>query len=267
MGLIPLLILPAILAFGAWFGPLIQAAYPDDTQSVQQVGGVIAGWIFLLLVSIDIIVLTVGWVYGFPRWSFTYLAVLLIVSAMLSPSATPGLVLFGHTFSHDELWGWRAWVPLGVWLVVSVAITRSFRPAWQLLNMVNTDWTRLSFGLYGLLPVTLLIIFDEVHGEDGFVAFLCLLLAGGALGYLRVKHTGWRFFCLVAAVGVVWFAAAVYLGIYWDGRLEFWMRAPADGWSNFSTTLVSGVIILLLLCLPALASRVLARIQRGTILR
>ena len=101
----------------------------------------------------------------------------------------PGLRLFGHTYASNELLGWRAWIPEMIWLAIGLVLTRSLKPAGQLFRVIGQDWTRLSFLLYGLLPVVMVITFDEVRAEEWILVLLGLILAGGALGYLRASGT------------------------------------------------------------------------------
>jgi hypothetical protein len=50
----------------------------------------------------------IGWIKGFPRWSYPYVGHVIVFSLYMVNVATPGF-LFGR-----ELWGWRAWIPLMV---------------------------------------------------------------------------------------------------------------------------------------------------------
>jgi hypothetical protein len=214
----------------------------------------IGSWVYLLIMVIMIISLAAAWIAGWPRWAFPYLGLQLALSLMLTGAATPGLRIFGHTFTSSELWGWRAWIPQMIGIGIGLIITRSFKPARMFFKTIGQDWTRLSFLLYGLLPVALLITFDEVRSEEWIMILLGLFLTGGALGYLRASQPAQRFLWLAGSTALVWASAAVYLGVYWDERKESWMTAPGDGWQTFFGTLVFGLILVLILALPGLAS-------------
>lgn len=260
VGALPLLLWPLIQAVG-W---LIGLIFPQVAQVDLATLGTVIGWVVLALAAVFVTALTAGWVMGFPRWVFSYLGVTLAVTLLFSMSAVPGLRIFGHTFQSDEMLGWRAWVPVLVWLVASLVIVRFVRPPAGFGQVVRADWTRISFGIYGLYPAALLIAFDETRGEELYVAVLGLMLAVGGFAYLREPQRKNAFLWLAGSVLAVWIAAAVYLGIYWNGRQEVFMDAPANGLQTFASTLSSAANLLLLLTLPALAA-VVARIVRSLV--
>jgi hypothetical protein len=260
VGALPLLIWPVMYAAG-W---LIGLFFPQIAQVDLQSLGTVVGWVLLLLAAGVVAALTAGWVMGFPRWVFSYLGVTLAFTLLFSMSAMPGLRLFGYTFRSNEMMGWRAWVPVFAWLAASLIITRFVRPPARFWQVVREDWSRISFGIYGLYPVALMIAFDEVRGEEQFVALLGLLLALGGYAYLREQQRKNAFLWLVGGVLVVWIAAGVYLGLYWNGRQEFGMGGPANGLHTFALILRSTANLLLLLVLPAFVA-VVVRIVRSLV--
>ena len=58
----------------------------------------------LALHALLLLGLAVGWAYRFPRWSYSYLGIILMSSLWLGGTATPGLQLFGYSFSREQ-WG------------------------------------------------------------------------------------------------------------------------------------------------------------------
>ena len=157
-----------------------------------------------------------GWLLGFPRWVYPYLVYGIVFALFISTSSTPGLVLFGIPLFGRELWGWRAFVPLGI--VAGLALIMS-RPPWvhlmQLRKTIWQDWTRLSFGLYGLLMLATLVSMDEVERSFRFPPILLAvaLVILGALGYMRLgkiwQRMGVMLVCAVVSI-VVMLAAADY---------------------------------------------------------
>jgi hypothetical protein len=260
--LVPILIVPLLTGLFALIGKALSGLFPSQQAMAAQSPAVI-GWLFLVLLAAGVLVLTVGWLRNFPRWVFPYFAALTAVALLLTFSATPGLILLGHTFGSNELWGWRAWIPLGIWLGLSLALSRSLRPLKALAGSIAEDWTLPCFALYSLLPYALFITFDEVQGEEPFVVLMGLGLGLGAAGYLRQAGRGARMLWLVGSVGLVWAASAVYLGLYWNGRLEKWMTQPANGWSQARSVLLQGVLFMVLISIPALVSRLLRLLSSG----
>ena len=97
--------------------------------------GPLALWCYVALYVIGVIGLGIGWVKGFPRWSYPY----------------AGLVLFikGWWGDRDNLSGWL-FIGLAstllFWLMVGIVLlaTRSLRPLGQFFKRIWRDWTLLS---------------------------------------------------------------------------------------------------------------------------
>jgi hypothetical protein len=247
LGMIPLLLLPFIFAI-AFSVSLLSVAWSLAAAQVGFIVSVIVplmafGWMALLIM---------GWVKGFPRWCFSYWGLTLFASVYLMLIATPGLTLFGYAFGQSEMWGWRAWILLLIVSVISLALTRSTQPLRQLVSKVWRDWTLLSFAYYGTLPLTYLIVFDEVHGEEPFAVGLLVFLAFGALAFIRSTTLFRRALSLVVALFFSWVAAATYLAIYWNGRQEYGMMEPGDGLATISDMSASGLRVLAFLLAPIL---------------
>ena len=98
--------------------------------------------------------------------------------------ATPGLRIFNYTFGRNDYWGWRAWIPLMAMVAIGFLITRSLRPVLRLFTNVWRDWTLLTFGMFGSMPLLVMISFDEVDNLYSlpFMVVLTLIMVGTALG-------------------------------------------------------------------------------------
>jgi hypothetical protein len=209
-------------------------------------------------------VLTAAWVKGFPVWSYTSGFLFFFFSLYLTQVSMPGLTLFGYDFERSLL-GTRALIPMAAVIVVSLILTRKdpdgpFRVG---IHDMENDLSRLSFGLFGLSPFFLLMIFDEVHNEELFVQGLNLLLLICALVYLRARRAVVGMGAMLAGLLLAWTASAVYLGVYWNGRHENWMPAPGDGFKNFTGTLICAVPVIVFTLGPWLLHRYIARPRRG----
>jgi hypothetical protein len=189
------------LVFG--LGMVIYEILPRDL-----VAGPIGFWCYLVLYVIGVIGLGIGWVKGFPRWSYPY----------------AGLVLFikGWWGDRDNLSGWLS---IGLastilfWLMVGIVllVTRSLRPLGQFFRRIWHDWTLLSFGLYSLMPLVLLnFAFDFVTGNYPlpYPIVSSLVLAGVALVYLRSSSMVQRASALLAGMTLCWAVATVEVAVY-----------------------------------------------------
>ncbi len=220
--------------------------WPTDVISLPVWSSYLGGGLFLggyLVLSVG---LGVGWVQGFPRWSYPYAGYVLIFARYMMHVATPGLRIFGHTFQRNELWGWRSWIPFLVVAVIALAITRSLRPLFRLVTGVWKDWTRLSFGLYGMMPLAVPIALDEVDNsyQLPYMLLLTLILVEGALAYMRSTRTWQRALALLVGTASAVAVMAVGTVVYWKG--------PGDGWVNVGKTLIHGGYVVAVVFAPAL---------------
>ena len=188
--------------------------------------------------------LVVGWVRGFPRWSYAYLLSVPLI----------GLLSGAIRLSPDELLGWRALIPLGVAAASALLLTRSLRPLRRLVQGVRADWTQLSFALYSLMPILVRIAFDEVADrfELPFMVATNLVLIGGALAYVRSATPRRRALVLVDGLALAWMATAVGTAVYWHGRMVGRGTRPLHWAIGARPPLIALFVLVALLLAPAL---------------
>jgi len=157
--------------------------------------------------------------------------------------ATPDLQILGVPLFGRQLWGWRAWIPLAVVALISLLVTRSLRPLLRLFTNVWHDWTLLTFGMFGILPLWVAINFDEMDRLYSlvFMVILTVLMIGAALLYLRSRRPGARIAAL--AIGIVPTIAVTVVAptLYWQRH----------GWVNPRGAALLGGAVLLAMFLPA----------------
>lgn len=214
----------------AWALGTLQANAILSEPALAVIGSVLA----LIIIGPFVIALGLGWVKGFPRWSFPYWGMAWALSRLL----------------FDQ-WGWRAGIPLVLVAVIASLLARGVRPLRQLVTSVWNDWTQLSFAFYGALPLALVIAFDEVK-EQGPEVMLLVALALGALAYMRSTRIWQRALALFGSFTLIWAAATVCLANYWGGRQEPWMPKPGDWSRTVQWMSKEGVGWLVLLLAPAL---------------
>ncbi len=124
-----------------------------------------------------------GLALGLPRWAY--------------PPA--GLVL-GYSFlaaqTYHLLWWWGS---VALALLAAAFATAQIAARWplparvrRLVDNLRKDWTRLSFAVYGLAPVLLLVAYDDAHtnARTPYFALSALAMLGGALGFTRSRQAG-----------------------------------------------------------------------------
>jgi hypothetical protein len=184
--------------------------------------------------------LCIGWIKSFPRWSYPYVAHVLFFSLIMMNTATPGF-LFGR-----ELWGWRALVPLAVVVVISLLITQAFRPLRKFFTNIWEDWTLLTFGLFGSMPLLITIAFDEMDRLFSlyFMVILTFLMVGTVFIYMQKPTHRERIVVLLIGILMIITLAMAVPTIYWHNH----------GDTNIIPAVVVGIVIYLIFFSPALIS-------------
>lgn len=160
--------------------------------------------VFWLLIACGVLIpyigTGVGWVNGFPRWSFSYLGLALFLSSYLQNVSSRGIVIGRWEMSSGGAWGWRAWIPLALAALTALVVTRfSTSPLRRLLRRAWADWTQLSYAMFGCLPILVLVVFLEAKTADRYVfsPLLALILVATALFYLRAEQRRQRVWALL----------------------------------------------------------------------
>ena len=228
-------------------------------------------FILILFGGMVIFALGLAIVKGLPRWSLSYLGILLMLGIILA--------------RYDRIWSWiyphfiqsfgaRSSWPLtvrisyvgvfefiilfsillgGLILVNLLRVLPYSRGVWQ---RIRADWTQFSFLFYGGLVFGILLVFDEYHYDQiwQLLAWICLAL--GAWIYLRVHKQNQRILALMGgATGAMWIVAIAKWVLI---PYQMWPAgypvspSPAIRWVETSSAMISWVLILIMLLAPAL---------------
>ena len=180
----------------------------------------------------------IGWIQGFPRWSYPYVGQFLLFSLYMMRQPTPGF-LFGK-----GLLGWRAWIPLLVIAVVSLLVTRSFYSLKRFFVNISADWTLLTFGMFGFMPLLIAIIYDEMDRLYSlyFMVVLTLLMVATVIVYMQSANHKKRVSALVVGIFLT-------ITIAVSGPAWFWFnQMKASPWP----VVIAGIVVYLIMFSPAL---------------
>jgi hypothetical protein len=190
-----------------------------------------------------------GWVKGFPRWWFAFAGLLAIISAwMMSMPAFNNLPLQ----TRNGLLGFWAWLPLALTSLVLLIIYPD--SLGKLLHNIWQDWTLLSFALYGTLAWLVWVMLDEIMSPlvPVCLATAELLLAAGALAYMRARHSASRFLSLLVGMTLALLPGTYANAIYWNGLQAPWMGNP-EAWTGVMLNMLQGLgALALILLIPGL---------------
>ena len=175
----------------------------------------IIGLPFMVLLASMFVALCVGWIKGFPHWSFPVAAFVLVISYGCMHSSSPFIT------GTNEILGWWGWIPFIAVALIAIVFTRSLSPYKQLVRNIQNDWTLILFAIYGLVSLFSALLFDEVdkNFEFKFSIILSLIILAGAFFYLKIKNKWIRALSLIIASGISFTTAIIASNYYWENLL------------------------------------------------
>ena len=214
-----------------------------DLDWFKSLGGYLL-FVFLILPAIGF---GIGWVQNFPRWSYPYAGMALILALYIQNTSTPGVEIFGVPIFGREVWGWRSWIPLAAAFIIALVVSRSVKPFIRFFTNLWNDWTIPSYLMVGVLPMLVVVAFDEIDRMYSlyFMIPFGILLVGMAVFYLRGRYPWQR--VLALTLGVI----AIIFPSVW-GSTSYWLRR--GGMYSFSSAqdlLTQAAIVTTVMLLPA----------------
>lgn len=199
----------------------------QQSWQMPTASGLLVAVLFLL------VMVFVGWMGGFPLWSFPYVSLIIIIAGYLvvfqwiislaSPTLianfTPGpwdhnTYLMLKVASTGMLWLMLFCLTLLV--VALLAVFNRFQP---FFNRIHHDWTLFSYILYGESVFALLLLYDSRRFEPVYSVAVLLCLLGGIWFFLRSASRRTR---LVALLLGLTLAVAIVV-------IQSWAAAGGDG--------------------------------------
>lgn len=196
---------------------------------------------YLVFYGLALTGLGIGWIRGFPVWSYSYLGWSLVFAW-----------LWTNTSINRVNWGYRVWLPFGFMVLVVLLWTRSLEPIKKLLHDTWNDWTRLTLAMFALGALMFMSGGENHHPQMIFFMLAAMLVINaGAWFFLRSSSLIGR----VLPIAVSFIASAVVTGISyltWDWR-SYYGLPPAQSWRGNLGVGPEGVLFwLLILFWPAI---------------
>jgi hypothetical protein len=166
--------------------------------------------------------LMVGLARGLPRWAYPFGGLLLAHQAL--------------AVYQNRLWPFLILMLLAsVILALGTLVTNPQPsplpvPVRRIGQSLSLDWTRLSFGIYGAVPLGIIMAFDDGYANNRtlLLALAVLALVAGALIYCRSRRTITQIAALFVGMSLsIW--AAWLDKIALAGSMGHWIRAPYPG--------------------------------------
>jgi len=206
-----------------------------------------------------------------PRWSLSYLGVLLMIGLVLGQFDRAWTWIYPYFL---QSFGPRSMWPLGIRIVYSsggafsmifsillsalalVGVLGLFPFTRKIWYRIRSDWTQLSFLIYGSLVFFISIAFEEFQYDEISKLAAWIFLALGAWKYLRSGEKKQRILGLIGgATGAMWVVAISYWILIplqnWQDRYSL-ISMNDLRWTDTSTAIIGWICILLVIIAPAL---------------
>jgi hypothetical protein len=172
-------------------------------------------FLYLFGLLVPAIAFAAGWALYFPRWSYPYTAALLVFSLYMMSTATPLLRQLGYL---NRGWGYLAWAPFLLAVLVGLLLTRSLRPMVSFLTNIRRDWTLGTYAMFAWMPMVISIGFDEIDRQYSLVfkLLLTILMVATSLLYLRAGRHEARLKIMVAGVLLCLAVTEIGMIAYWQ---------------------------------------------------
>ena len=243
------------LIFGL-FSPLITLL---SNLGLVDPGNTLADGIGIAFLAVLAILFLAGILSGLPRWFFPYIGFLLSIACLFGFSmymdkwhALPFQTLYSDFWFVDQIvFQGFLWGGLTLLSILFVVLTALF----PFMRRLKTDWTLLSFLLYGAVPFPLMLTFDDYLYDGGLSSFFAFLIfVAGIWFYLRTDDPRRRFWSLFGGMTLCLLFAAVAKAIiyqyFWDGIREF------TWWTEMMSTVIMWGWLALSMLIPLALQRV-----------
>lgn len=216
-----LFLLAALLLLLATYRPLI--TLPPGWQRNM-------GFLGQIIVPLTLLIFLVGLARGLPRWAY--------------PS---GGLLIGYYALAANQFGLRPFLVVMLLTTLAlalVALATNPQPAplpiplRRVGQSLSLDWSRLSFAVYGALPLLIIIAFDDGHANNRtpYLALAVLVMVVGALLYSRSRQTLTQLGVLVGAMSLA-ICTAWLDKLSFASGLENWIVAPSPSAADLAWTM------------------------------
>lgn len=184
---------------------LFGICWPFSNSSLN-VPGIIQEFLLLSFVVSMFVLLCIGWVKNFPRWSFPAIGFCTLFTGLLC--------LIGSSNDSLELW---ALIPL----IISIALTQILKPGIEpirnISKKVKEEPFLILFAFYGFTPFLLFMLSDEIHA-NWMIPFSLVMTAVISLGNYLFLTSDKRVFRVLSFIvaGIISITFTIFAAnIYW----------------------------------------------------
>lgn len=179
------------------------------SSSVLNVSGLIQMFLLITSVISMFVLLGIGWIKNFPRWSFPAIGFCLLFSMFFMM-----MIISGRSDGIVGLW---AWAPLLITLIISLSFKQSTEPIKKIIERIKDEPALILFALYGFTPFFLWMLCDEMYSRWMIIIALIstLILSSGIYLFLRSDKKRTRLLSMVISGLLAFILTYTASNTYW----------------------------------------------------
>jgi len=198
------------LAFG-FFGMIseMNGLFPIRGQVIEMV-----------VYGLCLVGLLIGWIRGFPRWSYSYLGWSFLIAYFNTK--------WGYYSDPD----FQIWIPFGITVLIAILWTHSFAPIKKLFQGIWHDWTRLTLAMFTFGGFAWMVAaYDENHHPQllWFMLAATLATSAGVWFFFRSASLKGRVLSLLGGLFVADMISLI-CSATWDYREYYGLPESTQTW-------------------------------------
>jgi hypothetical protein len=172
----------------------------------------------MVVYGLSLLGLLIGWIQGFPLWSYSYLGWSFL------------LAYFNTNWGYYGDPDFQVWIPYGITVLIAILWTHSFTPIKKLFQDIWNDWTRLSLALFAFGGFVWLI-YDSNHHPQllWFMLASTLAISAGVWFFLRSSSLKGRVFAIIGSFVGAWIISSI-CGATWDFHAYYGLTKKPTIW-------------------------------------
>ncbi len=201
-----------------------------------------------IILPLTVPFLIFGLARGLPRWAYPLGGLLLSYSGLIAGQTSLWLFLTIMLFASTIL--------IVVAILTDPQPSRLPIPLRRIGQSLSMGWTRLSFSIFGAMPLIILMAFDDAHANNRtpYLAFSVLAMVVSVLFYCRSQNTNTQISTLLAGLTFA-FSGAWLDTISFSSDLTNWTTVTGFGiesilwiallWIQWAAIMLSPVVFTL----------------------
>jgi len=172
----------------------------------------------MVVYGLSLVGLLIGWIRGFPLWSYSYLGWSFL------------LAYFNTNWGFYGNPDFQVWIPFGINALVAILWTHSLAPIKKLFQDIWNDWTRLSLAMFAFGGFVWLI-YDSNHHPQllWFILASTVAISAGGWFFLRSASLKGRVFAIVGSFVGGWIISSICQAT-WDFHAYYDLTPSVKLW-------------------------------------